>query len=126
MKKIHYNKLIRDKIPDHITASGAVYEMRTLRAREFEKELLEKVGEEASALPRVTSRKELVSELGDVLDVIDAIIERKKISRQELTATRKAEWKRKGGFTRKLYLLWTSDTDGYHSNECRNVGKRKK
>jgi predicted house-cleaning noncanonical NTP pyrophosphatase (MazG superfamily) len=51
MKKIHYNKLIRDNIPEKMTRLGAAFETRILTQQEFKLELLKKVGEEASALP---------------------------------------------------------------------------
>jgi len=50
MKKIYYNKLIRDKIPEKIKKSGGDFKIGELKARDFEKELIKKVGEEADGL----------------------------------------------------------------------------
>ncbi|MBI4090664.1 MAG: nucleoside triphosphate pyrophosphohydrolase [Candidatus Komeilibacteria bacterium] len=116
MKKIHYNKLIRDRIPQKIARSGGSFRVRALRATEFEQELLKKVGEEASALPIVKGRQELLDELADVLAVIDEIKRVKKISAREIAAAQKGNFKKKGGFKKRLYLYWSEDT-GYRTNE---------
>lgn len=120
MKKIYYNKLIRDSIPERIRESGADFGVKELSDEEFEKELVKKVEEEASALPKARTKEELVSELGDVLDVIDEIKKLKGISEEELAASRAKEFERKGGFAKRLFLFWTTDS-GYRSNEKRNA-----
>lgn len=130
MKKISYNKLIRDKIPEKIRRNGGEFEIRKLSAREFERELLKKVGEEASALPALTAminhsarkktkaKKELASELADIIAVIDEIKKVRRISEKELAAALAENFARKGGFRKKLFLIWSSDT-GYRTNERR-------
>ena len=116
MKKIHYNKLIRDKIPEVIAKDGGTFKVEKLTNKKFEKELIKKVEEEASALPKCKTRKELIEELGDVLDVIDEIKKLKKIKQTELRQAREKAFVKKGGFKKRLFLFWTSDT-GYRSNE---------
>jgi len=69
MKKIYYNKLIRDKIPERIKESGGDFKIRKLRAKEFKKELMKKVAEEATGLLTARTKKELISELADILDL---------------------------------------------------------
>ncbi len=118
MKKIFYNKVIRDKIPDRITAAGADYDARVLPRRAFEKELIKKVEEEASGMQQAKSKKELVSEIADVIDVIEEIKSIKKIPQRDIDAARAANLKRKGGFKKRLWLRWSSD-DGYKTNEKR-------
>ncbi|MFA6047927.1 MAG: nucleoside triphosphate pyrophosphohydrolase [Parcubacteria group bacterium] len=118
MKKIFYNKVIRDRIPDVIKEWGGVFEIKKLKGIEFEKELIKKVGEEASGLLAAKDRKELISELADVVDVIEEIKKLKKISTSELKKAQKAGFAKKGGFKKKLFLVWSSDT-GYKSNERR-------
>ena len=83
MKKIYYYKLVRDRIPKKIRKSGGASLTHKLTRAAFEKELLKKVGEEASALPVVRSKKELITELADVIDVIQEIKRFKKIKQSE-------------------------------------------
>ena len=118
IKKIYYHKLVRDKIPEIIKKSGGLAEFKKLTAKQFEKELLKKVGEESSALPGVKSRKELIDELADVTAVVDEVKKFKKITEKELRTAIDANMDRKGGFKKKLYLVWSEDT-GYRTNENR-------
>ena len=116
MKKIFYNKLIRDKIPEKIRKNGAEFKIRPLSAREFEKELLKKVGEEASGLLASKTKTELVLELADIVAVLNEIKKLKHISEKEMAEAMRVNFAKKGGFKKKLFLAWSSDT-GYKTNE---------
>lgn len=118
MKKIYYNKLIRDKIPEKIRKNGGDYKIKKLKDKGFELELIKKVGEEASGLLTAKTKKELASELADVIDVIEEIKRLKKITNKHIKDAQKLSFKIKGGFKKKLFLFWSSDT-GYKSNERR-------
>lgn len=119
MKKIHYNKLIRDKIPEKIKQNGGGYSIKKLSQKAFIAELLKKVGEEASGLVSVKTKAELTSELADIIAVLDEIKKRMRISAKQIQKALKDNFQRKGGFNKKLFLLWSSDT-GYETNERRN------
>jgi predicted house-cleaning noncanonical NTP pyrophosphatase (MazG superfamily) len=109
--------LIRDKIPEKIRRDrGAEFETRTLKQKEFERELVQKVVEEAGGLVNARSRKELVGELADILVVIGEIIKVKKIDKAELDEVVAENVERKGGFHKRIFLVWSSDT-GYRTNE---------
>src|SRR6266702_3165092 len=116
MKKIYYNKLIRDKIPDEIDAWGGECETFRLSKKEFEKELIKKVEEEASGLLAAKNKKELIAELADIMDVIEEILKVKNITTKDLLRQQKKNFEKKGGFAKKLFLNWSSDT-GYKTNE---------
>lgn len=118
MKKIFYNKLIRDKIPETIQARGSRCFTRRLTAKAFERALLKKIGEEASGVLAARTRRELISELADVIDVIEELQRLKRISAHELKTAQRANQQRKGGFKKRLFLTWSSD-DGYISNESK-------
>ncbi len=120
MKKIYYRKLIRDKIPATILKNGGSLEYKILDEKAFECELIKKVEEEASALPKVKTRRELIAELADVVAVIEEIKKVKKIKAKELRQALRQNEKHKGGFKKKYFLVWSEDT-GYRTNERRNV-----
>ena len=111
MDRIYYNKLIRDKIPVKIKGKGSNLETRVLSDQEFEEELIKKVLEEASELAKASSREELVSELGDIMDVLDEVRVLKNISDEELSTVREESNALKGGFKERLFLVWSSDDD---------------
>ena len=118
MKKIHYNKLIRDKIPQVMDKKGARYSVKKLKAPAFEQELYKKVGEEASGLLAAKNRQELTSELADVIEVLEEIRRFKKIKPSCIIDERKKNMLRKGGFKKRFYLAWAED-NGYRTNERR-------
>ncbi|MFA5925840.1 MAG: nucleoside triphosphate pyrophosphohydrolase [Parcubacteria group bacterium] len=116
MKKIFYRKLIRDNIPKEMLRAGAKFEVRKLGKKDFEKELLKKVGEEASGLLAAKNKKEIIEELADVLDVTEEIRRYWKINPARIREKQKENARRKGGFKEKTYLVWSEDT-GYRTNE---------
>lgn len=118
MKKIHYNKLIRDKLPEIMRRAGAAFSLKELNRKDFEKSLIRKVQEEASGLIKARSRKNLIEELADVIDVIEEIKKLKKIKPAEISKARALNRRIKGGFNKRLWLAWSEDT-GYKTNELR-------
>lgn len=116
MKKIYYNKLIRDNIPEKMTRVGAAFEIRKLGESEFRKELLKKVGEEASGLLSAKKKTEIIEELADILDMCEEVRRHWKIKPSFLAAKRKENAAKKGGFKKRIFLVWSEDT-GYKTNE---------
>jgi predicted house-cleaning noncanonical NTP pyrophosphatase (MazG superfamily) len=118
MEKVFYNKLIRDKVPGIMEAKGKAFEIRKLNDKEFEKELVKKVEEEASGLQNAQTREELIGEMADVIDVIEEIKKLKNISDEEIKTERLKNMEKKGGFDEKIFLVW-SEKDDYQSNEIK-------
>ncbi len=116
MKKIYYHKLIRDKIPAIIKANNAQYSIKRLSPKQFEIELYKKVGEEATGLMAAKNKRELTSELADVQEVLATIRRYKKIKPSCVRDELKKNMKRKGGFQKRLFLVWAED-NGYRTNE---------
>ena len=112
MKKVYYHKLIRDKIPERITQRGGKYSVKKLDKKEFEGELLKKVGEEADGLLSAKNKQELISELADVLVVIEEVKKLKRISGRQIFQALKTNYARKGGFRKKLFLDWSCAGSG--------------
>ncbi len=110
--RITYNKLVRDRILENIEKSGGIYEFHTLDDQDFKRELINKVVEEAQECMGLEMNKdELVKEIGDLLDVIHELKKAFQISEKELEVAREISYRRKGGFERKIFLEWTSDTN---------------
>lgn len=108
MKKNYYNKLIRDYIPDRIEKKGGKYETRVLSEKEYEKELKKKLYEESKEIINAP-KYELLNELADVLELIKTIAEYYKISFKDVEKYQIKKKKERGGFNKKLFLIWSSD-----------------
>jgi predicted house-cleaning noncanonical NTP pyrophosphatase (MazG superfamily) len=102
----YHNKLIRDNIPQIIAETGSKYEMIVLSESEFLKVLKDKLVEEAKEVQQATE-KELITELADVYEVIDTLINKHQLSMEDIKKEQERKRKIKGGFEQKLYLLWT-------------------
>lgn len=70
---IVYNKLVRDKIPEIIEASGKKANVRYLRGKEYLKALKNKLVEEANEFLQAETRKQMIEEYADITEVIYAI-----------------------------------------------------
>lgn len=117
MRKVYYNKLIRDKIPERITESDGDYEIREIKDdEEYIQELLKKVSEEASALSEVRSKEEFISEYADLMEVLNTLSRELEIADDELENALQENTEKKGGYEKRYFLHWSSDT-GYKSNE---------
>ncbi|MBI2514607.1 nucleoside triphosphate pyrophosphohydrolase [Candidatus Wolfebacteria bacterium] len=118
MKKIYYNKLIRDKVAINMKKRGVAFASRKLNQKEFEKALIRKVGEEADGLLQARSQKEFIDELADILNVFAEVRKLKKIKTGEMKKALAKNMEIKGGFKKRIYLTWSADT-GYKTNERR-------
>ena len=107
MKK-YYHKLIRNKIPQIIEANGGKYQTRIMGGQEFEKELKKKLIEEAKELAKAPS-DELENELADVLEIIKSLCSHFKIKFSQVEKLRTEKKKKRGGFKKRLFLIWSSD-----------------
>lgn len=111
MKKYFHKKLIRDKIPEIIKAAGDEGKVTVLSAKEFEKELKKKLVEEAKELAHAP-KAELLNELADVLELTKSIASNYKIRFSAVEKFQKEKRKKRGGFKKKLYLVWSTRPQG--------------
>lgn len=105
MKEIIYNKLIRDRIPEIIAANHQTAEIKTLNKKEFIKESRRKILEEARELNEGSGRDNLVEELVDIQEIIDAILKEKKLKFSEFRQIQTKKRQKRGGFKKKLFLM---------------------
>jgi len=75
--------------------------------REFEKELKKKLVEESKEVSRA-SKKELVNELADVLELVKSIGSFYKINFKKIEKYQIEKRKARGGFSKKLFLIWST------------------
>jgi len=99
-EKIIYNKLVRDKIPEIIHASGKSCEVEILSDEAYVKKLEEKLCEELSEY----QKDQNIEELADLLEVLFALVKAKGYSLEELDHVRVEKQKSRGGFEEKILL----------------------
>lgn len=95
-----YNKLVRDKIPAIISADGKTAKTRILNDKDYLKELIKKLGEEAKELEKEPG----IEELADVKELVIAIREVMNIHAGELEDLRRRKAFERGRFKNKIFL----------------------
>ena len=100
VEKILYNKLVRDKIPEIIEASGKTCETEILSDEEYLQILDEKLDEELAEY----HQEKNIEELADLLEVLYATAKAKGYSIEELEHVRFEKQKARGGFDKKILL----------------------
>lgn len=100
-----YNKLVRDKIPEIIEATGKKFEVRIASKEEhtelLEKKLMEEVAE--------FMEDKNLEELSDILEVVFSLAENLGYSEQDLMNKRNEKRDERGGFEKGIVLNSVSE-----------------
>ena len=96
-----YHKLIRDKIPEIVEASGKTAITEVMNDRDYLAAIDEKLGEELSEY----LESHALEELCDLLEVIYAAAFANGYTVEALHKAREDKAKERGGFSKKLRLL---------------------
>ena len=116
MKKVTYNKLVGDGVPDKLTKLGKAFETRVAEEDEYRSLLLTKLAEEANEAGTAGDRSALLKELADLTEVVQTICSLHDITADELENMRNERRQTRGGFEKKIVLLWSED-DGYEAGK---------
>lgn len=111
--RIEYNKLVRDRIPEIIRASGSTCHIVTLSYIEFGRALAAKLVEEASEVRSASEFEQdaLVSELADLSEVMDALMSIAGITSQQVRDAQEKRRTERGAFAERTYLVWTEQPE---------------
>jgi predicted house-cleaning noncanonical NTP pyrophosphatase (MazG superfamily) len=105
-REVH-EKLVRDKVPENVAAAGEIVHVASLGKEETLAALRIKLVEEAFEV-RDASREELVGELADVLEVIDALTTAAGLKPAEVNRIRLQKAAKRGGFQDGIVLISTA------------------
>lgn len=108
---ITYNKLIRDNIPAIITATGKPFETAVYDESSYQQALRQKLVEEAEEVSVANEQKELIKEIADLYEVVDALLAASGISRETVLAKQQQRREERGGFGHRLQLLWVDEAN---------------
>ncbi len=103
MLKFQLKKLVRDKIVDHQTASGAKPSYRSLGTEEHKEELIKKIIEEAHEILHAPPQ-DIAAEIADVQQALDDLRELYGISSSEVAQAQSIKNKKDGPFTKGFYV----------------------
>ena len=106
-----YGKLIRDRIPEILEAEGLRYEVAPLDGAAFRAALLAKLVEEAGEAAVARDADGLVTEIADLLEVVDALLRAEGIDSARVLAEQTKRRAERGGFEGRWELRWTERTD---------------
>ncbi|TYS58539.1 nucleoside triphosphate pyrophosphohydrolase [Sutcliffiella horikoshii] len=104
-----YNKLVRDKIPQIIEATGKKFTTEILNDDDYIKHIKQKCYEELDEYCSAQSKEEAVEELADLLEVIHALANYHGFSMEEVEKVRKEKEENRGGFQEKIFLIEVED-----------------
>jgi predicted house-cleaning noncanonical NTP pyrophosphatase (MazG superfamily) len=104
--EIEYNKLVRDRIPEIIRENDVECEIVVLSDTEYCQALRLKLIEEAGEVAEAEG-EDLVAELADLYEVIDALMATCGVSRDRILKAQVKRREERGGFTEKIMLLRT-------------------
>ena len=96
-----YNKLVRDKIPQIIAASGKKCTTEVLQEDAYLQKLDEKLGEELAEYQESKS----LEELADLLEVMAAVVKARGYTWEELERIRARKREKRGGFEERILLI---------------------
>lgn len=100
-----YQKLVRDRIPEIIQQQGKLCVVRTLDEAAYRQALLTKLVEEAREVCDAhLNQEEVMQELADVREVMEAIVKANGLSWDEINKIQQRKREARGGFEERLFL----------------------
>lgn len=100
----HYDKLVRDRIPEIIRREGRACATEVMPEVAFRLALRDKLVEEAREAAAAEG-DDLITELADLREVIDALLATYRLDGDRLIAIQEQRRAERGGFTARLRLL---------------------
>ena len=100
-----YHKLVRDRIPEMIEATGKTCRTEVLDNKTYLQLLDEKLNEELAEYQESKS----MEELADLLEVMEAVVAARGYTWEQLQAAKDEKKAARGGFAEKILLLEVSE-----------------
>ena len=99
-----YNKLVRDNIPNIIKQNGEKPIIEILSDNDYELELLKKLQEECNEVISAENQEELLNELADVYEVLNALAYIQNKSMDDVVKIAEQKKLKRGGFEKRIFL----------------------
>lgn len=105
-----YNKLVRDNIPDIISADRRNPITRILSDSEYKDELEKKLYEEYKEVLGATDSSDRIEELADMLEVIISLAKLENKQIDDIIEVAKKKRESRGSFNKKIFLEKVTDS----------------
>lgn len=102
IKDLNKSKLVRDNIPEIITAKGQKPKIHIADQEEYQRRLTDKLSEEVNEYIAEDSNKK--EELADILEVVQALIQNAGYDPLEVEEIRQKKAKKNGAFLKRIIL----------------------
>jgi len=99
-KKMKYNKLIRDRIPEIIVEKGQIPVTHIAEEKEYWEKLKDKLLEEVNEFIKDNNKEEL----SDILEVIDSICKFKGYDLEKIKKIQEKKKLKRGSFDKRIIL----------------------
>ncbi len=106
-KENEYPKLVRDKIPEIVERrTGNPTKYRIMKSeKEYDCYLRKKLIEESHELSETKNKTHLAEELADIMELVDTILDKNRLTLKDIRIIQKAKAKERGKFRKKILML---------------------
>ena len=104
MRKFIQNKLWRDKALEYSQLIGSKIHTKELSDEEYNDSLKDKLIEEAAEVKEASTNKDILEEMADVLEVLDALCHLHGISKDDLETCKQKKFLERGGFYHRKFV----------------------
>ncbi len=104
-----YNKLVRDRIPEIIEATGKKFSTRILSDEEYLIELKNKSFEELEEYHDAETREDAIEELADLMEIFHAFAKSHGATLDDIEVIRREKAIKRGAFDKKIFLVEVED-----------------
>jgi predicted house-cleaning noncanonical NTP pyrophosphatase (MazG superfamily) len=108
-----FKKLGRDKLTEVFSHKGITSVSHSLSPSDHKQALKTKLIEEAQEIADAQTSQELIMEIADVQEVLDALIKAYNISAEEIAQLRETKRTKFGGFATGLYIDYIEVPEGH-------------
>ena len=120
MPKFLFNKLVRDNTLKELESEGIEVKYEKLSKENLMQHLKNKLLEEVNEVLTTNSNDELISEMVDVYDVLEAICKESRIEHSEIEEKRMEKNAKRGGFSSGIFIHYVETSSDDSSEYFRN------
>ena len=111
MYRFSLEKLVRDRVPERMRERCEEPHYRILNDEEYIEALKTKLLEESIEVQESVSKEELIEEIADVFEVLEALAAANKIDLEEVRAMQSSKREKRGGFVERIYCIHVDSSE---------------